>query len=80
MVHSLMSKDKTPKKNRSLMSRLSPKVAPPPQILKFQQQPFQIYTDLEAINRKIDEGEIKLDVANIKSKKTAIDKVESLAN
>ena len=65
MVQSLMSKDKTPKKNRTIMSHMSPH----PQIVKFSNQSFQIFTDLEQIHRKIDEGEIKLDVDAIMQKK-----------
>ena len=65
MVQSLMSKEKTPKKNRTIMSHMSPR----PQIMKFSNQSFQIFTDLEQIHRKIDEGEIKLDVEAIMQKK-----------
>ena len=78
LVQSLMCREKTPKKNRTIMSHMSPRagvqVQQAPKLLKFSSQPLQIFTDLDQIHRKIDEGEIKLDIESIKEKK-----IDSLA-
>ena len=68
--------------NRAILSRSTQGVPQAKvQIKKFSTQSIQIYSDLELIHRRIDEGEIKLDVDHRKRSLTAIsdDGRESLA-